>query len=98
MLTIYMINENIVALASGKPDYAHDVFDMDVELNELHNKGIDTIAEEIKTTPHKARALLDLASTIRRLERVGDYNTNIAEEIIFCFEALVLKHKNIGDK
>ncbi len=91
-----MINENVVALMSGLPDSAHEVFAMDHELNELHNRGIDIIVEEIKANTGNTRALLDLASTVRRLERVGDYNTNIAEEIIFCFEALVLKHKNTG--
>ena len=62
----------------------------------MHNKGIDIIVEEIKANTDKTRSLLELASIVRRLERVGDYNTNIAEEIIFCFEALVLKHKNTG--
>jgi phosphate transport system protein len=53
--------------------------------------------EEIKNNTHKTKSLIDLASTIRRIERVGDYNTNIAEELIFCFEALVLKHKKSGE-
>jgi phosphate transport system protein len=33
---------------------------------------------------------------IRRLERVGDHMTNIAEEIISFKEARVLKHGNKG--
>ncbi len=89
-----MIKENVVALMSGLPDSAHEVFDMDNELNDLHNNGIAIIVAEIKANTDNTKALLDLASTVRRLERVGDYNTNIAEEIIFCYEALVLKHKN----
>lgn len=89
-----MIGENIVAIASGQPESAHDVFEMDIRLNELHKKDIDIIVETIQENPSNARALLELASIVRRLERVGDYNTNIAEELIFCFEALVLKHKD----
>ncbi len=89
-----MIDENIVALVSGNPDSAHSVFEMDIELNALHKKDIEILVEEIKNNTEKTRSLLDLASTVRRIERVGDYNTNIAEELIFCFEALVLKHKN----
>jgi phosphate transport system protein len=88
-----MIDENIVALMSGNPSSAHDVFEMDLELNQLHKKDIEIIVAEIQKYPENAKALLELSSIIRRLERVGDYNTNIAEEIIFCFEALVLKHK-----
>ncbi len=91
-----MINENVVALMTSNPASAHEVYEMDTELNHLHNKGIDIIVEEIRTNTDKTKALLELASIVRRLERVGDYNTNIAEEIIFCFEALVLKHKNTG--
>jgi phosphate transport system protein len=95
-ITNDMIEENIVALASNNPESAHDVFEMDMQLNELHKKDIDIIVEEIQADPKNARSLLELASMVRRLERVGDYNTNIAEELIFCFEALVLKHKKIG--
>jgi len=91
-----MINENVVALMTSNPASAHEVFEMDTQLNLMHNKGIDIIVEEIKANTDKTRSLLELASIVRRLERVGDYNTNIAEEIIFCFEALVLKHKNTG--
>ncbi|MBE2288634.1 MAG: phosphate signaling complex protein PhoU [Chitinophagaceae bacterium] len=91
-----MINENVVALMTSNPSSAHEVFEMDTQLNLMHNKGIDIIVEEIKANTDKTRSLLELASIVRRLERVGDYNTNIAEEIIFCFEALVLKHKNTG--
>lgn len=89
-----MIDENIVALVSGNPESAHTVFEMDIELNSLHRKDLDIIVEEIKRHTDKTKSLLDLASTVRRIERVGDYNTNVAEELIFYFEALVLKHKN----
>ena len=34
-----------------------------------------------------------LLSMIRKTERVGDYITNISEEIIFYVKAKVLKHK-----
>lgn len=93
-----MINENVVALMSANPASAHEVFEMDTKLNSLHVKGIDIIVDEIIHNTDKTRSLLELTSIVRRLERVGDYNTNIAEEIIFCFEALVLKHKNTGSK
>ena len=36
--------------------------------------------------------MLNLMSVIRKLERVGDLQANIAEEIIFYVDAEVLKH------
>jgi phosphate transport system protein len=93
-----MITENIVALISGNPQSAHHVFEMDMALNALHDNGIEIVVAAIKKDTEQTRALLDLASTVRRLERVGDYNTNIAEELIFCFEAKVLKHQDSSNK
>ena len=88
-----MIGENLQSLITGNPEAAHKVFEMDIELNRLHDQGLLTIVAAIQSDTEQTMAMLDLSATVRRLERVGDYNTNIAEELIFCYEALVLKHK-----
>ena len=55
----------------------------------------DEIAYVMENTERIQQALY-LLSVIRRLERMGDHITNIAEEIIFFREALVLRHGNKG--
>jgi len=47
----------------------------------------------IRVHDEHVESALYLLSIIRKLERVGDQATNIAEEIIFYVEAKVLKHK-----
>lgn len=75
---------------------ARTVFSRDKFLNEI-NSNITTLVEEYcKNNPEKIRQALLLLSTIRKLERVGDHVTNIAEEVIFYKEAKVLKHGNKG--
>lgn len=71
---------------------ARSVFSKDLELDEI-NKNASTIAEEhIKNNLDKIQQALLIISIIRKLERVGDHITNIAEEIIFYKEAKVLRH------
>lgn len=73
---------------------ARSVFSKDLKLDEI-NKNASTIAEDyIKNNLDKIQQALLIISIIRKLERVGDHITNIAEEIIFYKEAKVLRHIN----
>lgn len=89
-----MIYQNIAAIATNDLDAAKSVFEMDEELDELNYNGNKLLADYMVKHTEQIADLLNLSSAIRRLERVGDYNTNIAEELFFYQEAMVLKHKN----
>ena len=88
-----MIYQNIAAISTNDMDAAKSVFDMDEELDELNINGNKLLAIFMAKYNEQIEDLLNLSSTLRRLERVGDYNTNIAEELFFYNEATVLKHK-----
>jgi len=88
-----MISQNIAAMTINDTEAARSIFDMDLKLNAMNFNGNKLIAEYMKDHNEQIPDLLNLSSTLRRLERVGDYNTNIAEELIFYFDAMVLKHK-----
>lgn len=95
-----MLEDVITAYETDDPKLARSVFAKDLELNEV-NQEASTIAEEyIKENLDRIQQALLLLSIIRKLERVGDHITNIAEEVIFIKEAKVLKHfgKNTSDK
>jgi len=64
----------------------------DVRVNEIHRKAKQIIADQCKKDPDNITNYMDLWSVIRRLERIGDHITNVAEEIIFYLEASILKH------
>ncbi len=73
---------------------ARSIFAKDLVLNDI-NKHASVLAEEyIKSHLDHIQPTLLLVSIIRKLERVGDHITNIAEEVIFYKEAKVLKHMN----
>ena len=52
------------------------------------------MAEYIAANPDKAAFCLDFKGVFLRLERAGDHITNLAEEIVFYIDAVVLKHSS----
>ena len=72
---------------------ARAIFKKDAILNEINTRANKVIGDIIKENIDHVQELLFILSTVRRLERVGDQCTNIAEETIFYLEAKVLKHQ-----
>jgi phosphate transport system regulatory protein PhoU len=75
-------------------DLAVHVFEMDKLIDEINHQSPLRLKEYILENP-EANALdaLQLGGIFRKLERVGDHCTNLAEEIVFFLDAKVLKHK-----
>lgn len=94
MHTAVMEIMNVVLLAYIEEDskLARTIFKKDELLNEINMEAPKNITDYIGTDLNKIEEGLNFLSIIRKLERVGDQSTNIAEEIIFSHEAKVLKH------
>jgi phosphate transport system protein len=87
-----MLEDVFRAFEKEDTKLARSVFKRDDLLDDINVKANDAIAEYIRSNPDKIEQGLNILSTIRKLERVGDQCKNIAEEIIFYIEAKVLKH------
>jgi phosphate transport system protein len=95
------IGMQILALESFENENAQiprKVFKNDDDLDKINKNANDIIAKLIRKNPTEIHNCLNLLTTIRRLERVGDQTKSIAEEIIFYLEAKVLKHKKKKEK
>ncbi len=90
-----MIEDNIQSLRNDDTTQARLVFSKDVEIDNINRHANKIIANHLGKEPNDIIALLNLMSIIRRIERVGDLSSNIAEEIIFYLEAKVLKHDKL---
>lgn len=87
-----MIQDNLSAFIQSNALMARTIFSKDVILDEINKASDQVLAEYLKYHPEEIINALHLASVIHKLERIGDLNKNIAEEIIFFVEANVLKH------
>lgn len=88
-----MLDDITGAYISTDTKKARKVFKKDKILNKINMKAFTVIAEGVKRNPLLIEQYLLLFSVIKKLERIGDLVTNIAEEIIFFREAEVLKHR-----
>lgn len=87
------------SLENESPDSAKEIFDLDYKVDEINHDATPLLRDYILENPESnALTALQLVGIFRKLERVGDHCTNIAEEIIFYLEAKVLKHKGIETK
>jgi phosphate transport system protein len=76
----------------------HNIADLDKKLDSMTKNSIPILSEHVAQKPVFAKQALELFSIIRKLERVGDHNQNIAEEIVFYLDARIIKHKKLQKK
>ncbi|GAB3199279.1 phosphate transport system protein [Pontibacter aydingkolensis] len=88
-----MFAECRVAFISNDPKLAKAVIKRDKTLNKIYRKSDAVATKFMQQNPDRISEALALLSIIKKLERVGDQVTNIAEEVIFYREAKVVKHK-----
>ncbi len=87
-----MLDDITDAYIEADAKLARKVFKKDKVLNKINMKSFKIISKEVRINPELIDQFLLLFSVIKKLERIGDLVTNIAEEIIFFREAEVVKH------
>lgn len=88
-----MIDDNLRSFGQSDTTEARNIFRKDELMDDINKKATDVIATYISQHNESIKPSLNLMSCVRKLERIGDLNKNIAEEIIFFVEANVLKHE-----
>ncbi|SDC06778.1 phosphate signaling complex protein PhoU [Williamwhitmania taraxaci] len=71
---------------------AISIFSHDDFIDEVQKKANKIIADYIIKNPEEIDEALNMLINIRKVERIGDHCSNIAEAIVFYLDAKVLKH------
>lgn len=90
-----MLQESLNAFEKNDRDHVNLLFGMDEKLDKNNNNANKITYQLIKEKPDDTLLILDALSIIRKLERTGDHTLNIAEELIFYFDANVIKHSKL---
>jgi phosphate transport system protein len=93
--TSEMLTVSLDSFFTENPDLARQVFPMDDLVDDIHRASFDTIVRRIQAEPHNADTLLQLAFSIRNIEKIADLCVCVAEETIFHTEAEVYKHTDM---
>lgn len=88
-----MLRKSLDALVNMDSHLAHQVGHADDEVDELNRQMYEHVQEAIRREPDKVDSLIHLLSISRHLERIADYATNIAEDVIYMIEGEIIRHK-----
>lgn len=94
--SIGMVNAALDCLVEQDPSRARAVCAADDAVDDLQRVLYDIILAELKKNPDMAAQWMQLFSTVRYFERIGDLATNIAEDVIYLVEGEVIRHRDQG--
>lgn len=91
-----MLQAALDAFAVSDAVAARAVIERDEEVNQLYDNIfralLDQMASDTATVNQAGRLLL----VAKHLERIGDYVTDICEQVVYLKEALVIKHQRLS--
>lgn len=88
-----MLKRSLDALIELDPHRARIVCGQDDVVDDLNKKMKSQIIEFIKAKPERTEYFLFLLNVSKNLERIGDYATNIAEDVIYMIEGCIVRHQ-----
>ncbi len=89
---LIMLNKSIKALLDLDPQLAITVCSLDDEVDALKHNQRKEISEIIKQKTEHPEYFLDILINGRRLERIADLCTNLAEDVIYITEGKIIRH------
>ncbi|MBP9673816.1 MAG: phosphate signaling complex protein PhoU [Bacteriovoracaceae bacterium] len=90
-----MLSQSLNALIQMDLALAKNVMQADNEVDALHKATYDQVYRSIGKHPEKVKELVNYLSISRNLERIADYATNIAEDVIYMIEGVIVRHRSL---
>ncbi len=66
---------------------------MDDEVDEINKSMYGKVFEKIRENSDDVETLILYLSASRHLERIADYATNIAEDVIYMIDGAIVRHQ-----
>ena len=91
--TCSMLKRSLDSLIRHDSEVAHQVCLDDDEVDAINREMYDQVYDGIRKKPQLVKPLVNCLAISRHLERIADYATNIAEDIIYMVEGNIIRHK-----
>jgi phosphate transport system protein len=88
-----MMKKSLDALMKQDARLAHEVLAADDGVDEMNREMYAKIQDGIRRRPEQLESLIHLLSCSRHLERIADHATNIAEDVIYMIEGVIVRHR-----
>ena len=89
-----MIRDALDAFVYAEPDKARNVITRDEKVDALNDQLHRELTSFMIEDPQTITRALNLITVSRKLERIADHATNIAEEIVYLYEARDIRHQH----
>lgn len=86
-----MIQDVMDAYVHRDPELAMEVWERDEALDNLHNAAYRQILARMMETPEKVGVLTHFLMIAKNLERIGDQATNVAEQVFYTINGVMLE-------
>jgi phosphate transport system protein len=87
-----MLSDALDAFVRRDPEQARAVCTADYRMNQLYNSIFRILITFMMEDPRRISHSMSLLLISKNLERVADLATNIAEDVVFLVEGVVIKH------
>jgi phosphate transport system protein len=91
-MALGMLSEALDAFINRGPAKARAVIPRDKELDALNKQVHRVLAEQLASDPALTSRCLNLMVISKCLERIGDHVKNVAEEVVYLYEAQDIRH------
>jgi len=89
-----MVLQCLDAFVKRDADLARGILKSDDSVDKLRNQITSEMIELMKKDPSTVERAVDYILIARRLERIADHATNIAEDVIFMVKGVDVRHRN----
>lgn len=91
-MSLEMLRDSITAFISREPARARAVIPKDLEVDNLNRQLHRELASYMVERPATISRCLHLMVISKSLERIADHATNVAEEVVYLYEAVDIRH------
>jgi phosphate transport system protein len=93
-----MLRKSLDSLVNTDARLAEEVLASDDEVDDCLREFYGIFRQRVVEEPHSAESLLSMLTCTRSLERIADYTTNIAEDVIYMTEGEIIRHQSPESK
>jgi phosphate transport system protein len=91
-MALEMLNDGLDAFVSRDTARARSVLPRDKEVDALNKQLQRELVSYMVENPATITRCLNLMQISKRLERIADHATNIAEEVVYLYEGRDIRH------
>jgi phosphate transport system protein len=94
-MSLEMLRDAISAFINREPDKARAVVPRDAEVDNLNRQLHRELSSFMVERPATITRCLNLMVISKCLERIADHATNIAEDVVYLYEAIDIRHSGM---